>query len=69
MYLPLLYIVLTILWIIIGTSYIKWHPFLVLLIGSFLLALLVGTPIVNTFEQIGSGFYKIVKSRQSIEKY
>ena len=62
MYLPLLYIVLTILWIIIGSSYIKWHPFLVLLIGSFLLALLVGTPIVNTFEQIGSGFYKIVKS-------
>lgn len=49
-------LVVTIVWIIIGTARMKWHPFLVLLIAAFCLALALGTPVLETLSLINEGF-------------
>lgn len=62
MLLALTFIFIAILWIIVGTSYVKLHPFIVLLSAAFLLALLVGIPLVEIPKIIGSGFGKIIQN-------
>lgn len=51
-------LVITIIWIIIGTSRMNWHPFLVLLIAAFALALAVGTSALDALLLINEGFGK-----------
>lgn len=51
-------LILTILWIVLGTARMKWHPFLVLLIAAFGLALALGTPALDAFDVINNGFGK-----------
>jgi GntP family gluconate:H+ symporter len=55
-------IFLAILWIILGTSYIKWHPLLVLFSAALFLAVLLNIPPLETLELIKEGFGKIVKN-------
>ncbi len=45
-----------ILWIIIGTSYLKWHPFIVLLLAALGLAFLLGIPATEVPTVISEGF-------------
>ena len=49
-------LIFTIVWIVLGTARIKWHPFLVLLIAAFGLALALGTPALDALDLINSGF-------------
>lgn len=49
-------LVVTIVWIIIGTARMKWHPFLVLLTAAFCLALALGTPVLEALSLINEGF-------------
>lgn len=51
-------LVITILWIILGTSRMKWHPFLVLMIAAFGLALALDTSALDTLSLINEGFGK-----------
>ena len=55
-------IFLAILWIILGTSYTKWHPFLVLFTAALFLAFLLNIPPLEALEFIKEGFGKIVKN-------
>ncbi|MCG9971273.1 GntP family permease [Christiangramia crocea] len=45
-----------IIWIIIGTSYLKWHPFIVLLLAAIGLAFLLGIPATEVPGVISEGF-------------
>ncbi len=45
-----------IIWIIIGTSYLKWHPFIVLLLAALGLAFLLGIPATEVPGVISEGF-------------
>ncbi len=45
-----------IIWIIIGTSYLKWHPFVVLLLAALCLAFLLGIPPTQVPGIISEGF-------------
>ena len=56
------FILITILWIIIGTSYLKINPIITLLIAALLLSFLIGIPITEIHLVIGSGFWKTVKN-------
>ena len=56
------FILVTILWIIIGTSYLKINPIITLLIAALLLSFLIGIPITEIHLVIGSGFWKTVKN-------
>lgn len=47
---------LSILWIVVGTSTMKWHPFVVLLLAAFALAILLGTPAMDALSLINEGF-------------
>jgi GntP family gluconate:H+ symporter len=58
----LLFIALVVIWIIIGTSYLRWHPFFVLLISALGLAFLLQIPITEIPEVISSGFGNMFKS-------
>ena len=58
----LLGIFLTIMWIIIGTSFKKFHPFLVLLIAPFLLATLLDISLMDALGQIKEGFGNIIQN-------
>lgn len=58
----LLGIFLTIMWIIIGTSFKKFHPFLVLLIAPFLLAILLDISLMDALGQIKEGFGNIIQN-------
>ena len=51
-----------ILWIIYGTTKLKWPAFFVLLLASVLLALLTGIPISELGELVGEGFGKTTAS-------
>ena len=53
---------LAILWIVIGTSYFKLHPFIVLFTASLLLALLLGIAPLEALGSIQKGFGKIVQN-------
>ena len=46
----LISIMLAILWIVIGTSYTKWHPIVVLFTAALLLALLLGIAPIEALE-------------------
>ena len=50
------------MWIIVGTSYKKFHPFLVLLVAPFLLAILLDIPLMDALDQIKEGFGKIIQN-------
>lgn len=56
------FILITILWIIIGTSYLKINPIITLLIAALLLSLLNGIPLNEIHLVIGSGFWKTIKN-------
>lgn len=58
----LISIFLTVLWIILGTSYTKWHPFLVLFTAALFLAVLLNIPPLETLGLIKEGFGKIVQN-------
>ncbi|WGK63876.1 GntP family permease [Croceiramulus getboli] len=58
----LLYIGLMVVWIIVGTSYLRWHPFFVLLISAFALAFLLGIPTLEIPGVISVGFGKMFQS-------
>lgn len=45
-----------IIWIVVGTSYLKWHPFLVLLLAALGLAFLLGIPASEVPGVISEGF-------------
>lgn len=45
-----------IIWIVVGTSYLKWHPFLVLLLAALGLAFLLGIPAREVPGVISEGF-------------
>ena len=55
-------IFITILWIVIGTSKVKLHPFLVLLTASFLLAMLLGIKPIEMIILIQKGFGNIIQN-------
>ena len=57
----LLCIILTITWIVIGTSLTKLHPFLVLFSATLFLALLLGLPPSESLKLIQNGFGDIVE--------
>lgn len=52
----LLAILGVIIWVIIGTSYLKWHPFIVLLLAALGLAFLLGIPADEVPGVISDGF-------------
>jgi GntP family gluconate:H+ symporter len=54
-------IILTILWIVLGTSITKLHPFLVLFSAALLLAFLLGLPPSESLKLIKKGFGGIVE--------
>ena len=62
MLLSLTFIFIAILWIIIGTSSFKLHPFLVLLSAALLLSFLIGLPLNEIPQVIGGGFGKIIQN-------
>ena len=55
-------IFVTILWIVIGTSKVKLHPFLVLLSASFLLAILLDIKPIEMIILIQKGFGNIIQN-------
>ena len=55
-------IFLVILWIVLGTSFTKLHPFLVLLTAAFFLAFLLGIAPLEALSFIQKGFGKIVQN-------
>lgn len=62
MLIGLLVLLTCIIWIIIGTSYFKIHPFLVLLSASIFLAIFIGIPINQIGPILGKGFGKTFES-------
>lgn len=57
----LLCILLTIVWIILGTSLTKLHPFLVLFTAALVLAVLLGIPPIDSLNLIQNGFGNIIE--------
>jgi GntP family gluconate:H+ symporter len=58
----LLSIFIVIAWIILGTSFTKLHPFIVLLIAALILSILLGIAPLDATELIFKGFFKIIKN-------
>ena len=54
-------IITLILWIIIGTTYFKLHPFLVLFTASILLGLLLEIHFVELFKLLFIGFSETIQ--------
>ena len=54
-------IAITIVWIVLGTSLAKFHPFLVLFSAALLLALLLGLPPLESLSLIQKGFGKVIE--------
>ena len=52
----LITIITLILWIIIGTTYLKLHPFLVLFLGSVFLSFIIGIPLYDIPKLLFIGF-------------
>ena len=61
-YPSLLSILVSIVWIVFGTSRLKLNPFIVLLSASLLLGFLLKIPIVEILILIKSGFLKIIEN-------
>ena len=57
----LIYILITIIWIVYGTSKIKLHPFFVLLSACLLLGLLLGIDLNEILNLIKDGSGKIIR--------
>ena len=55
-------ILIVILWIVLGTSFTKLHPFIVLLTAAFFLAFLLGVAPLEAIQLIQKGFGKIVQN-------
>ena len=58
----LLSIFIAIAWIILGTSYTKLHPFIVLLIAAVVLSILLGIDPLEATGLIFKGFFKIINN-------
>ena len=58
----LLSIFIVIVWIILGTSFTKLHPFIVLLIAAVILSILLGIAPLDATGLIFKGFFKIIKN-------
>jgi len=58
----LLSIFIVIAWIILGTSFTKLHPFIVLLIAAVILSILLGIAPLDATGLIFKGFFKIIKN-------
>tara|TARA_B110000116_G_C16777923_1_gene556743 strand:- start:611 stop:1948 length:1338 start_codon:yes stop_codon:yes gene_type:complete len=58
----LIFLTLSVLWIILGTTYLKLHPFLTLLSASIFLAIGIGIPLEEIGPIIGKGFAKTFQS-------
>ena len=58
----LLSIFIVIAWIILGTSFTKLHPFIVLLIAALILSILLGIAPLDATAMIFKGFFKIIKN-------
>ena len=56
MYIEILFIIITVAWIILGTSFMKLHPVLVLLIGSLFLGVCLEIKLINITFEIFEGF-------------
>ena len=56
------FIFIVILWIIIGTSYLKINPIITLLLAALFLSFLIRIPIAEIPFVIGSGFWKTIKN-------
>ena len=52
---------ITILWIVLGTSLAKLHPFLVLFSASLLLGILLGLPLIDSLTLVQQGFGQIIE--------
>lgn len=51
-----IWLLLTIIFIIFTTAKLKWHPFLVLILSAFLVALFYQVPIADVAKIISDGF-------------
>ena len=58
----LLSIFFVIAWIILGTSFTKLHPFIVILIAAVILSILLGIAPLDATGLIFKGFFKIIKN-------
>ena len=58
----LLSIFIAIAWIILGTSYTKLHPFIVLLIAAVVLSIILGIDPIEATGLVFKGFFKIIKN-------
>ena len=59
MFIALFSVLIVILWILLGTSRVKLHPFLVLLIGALILGFLLKIPTIENLKLIQEGVGKI----------
>ncbi|MFC2753462.1 MAG: GntP family permease [Cardiobacterium sp.] len=57
-----LWLLLVIVFIVLATAKLKWHPFLVLLLACFLTAFCYGLPLAGIAKTIGTGFGNILGS-------
>ena len=62
MILPFLSILISIVWIVFGTSSLRLHPFIVLLTASLLLGFLLNIPLIEILMLINLGFSKIIQN-------
>ena len=60
-------ILISILWIILGTSVTKIHPFLVLFSAALLLAFLLGISPIETLNLIQGGFGQIIEKNWIVD--
>ncbi len=58
----LLSIFIVVAWIILGTTYTKLHPFVVILIAAVILSILLGIAPLEATGLIFKGFFKIIKN-------
>ena len=59
---PFLSILISIAWIVFGTSRLKLHPFIILLSASFLLGILLNIQVLEILKLIKIGFVKIIQN-------
>jgi len=52
---------ITILWIVLGTSLAKLHPFLVLFSAALLLGIMLGLPLIDSLTLVQQGFGQIIE--------
>ena len=57
-----LWLLLVIVFIVLATARLKWHPFLVLILACFLTAFCYGLPAAGIAKTIGTGFGGILGS-------